>query len=65
MTDKAERAVEHILRRIKDDGRLAYLIGPYSEGYDLLTEAYAESNHLDVEMFRLDFEKLLKPTPCR
>ena len=58
---KAEQAVEHMINRIRKDGRLAYLIGPLSEGYTLLTDAYAEMRGLDGDEFRRAFAPTLTP----
>lgn len=58
---KADQAVAHALRAIRDDGRKAYLIGYGSRTFDLLTEAYAEANGLDVEKFRNDFWSECRP----
>lgn len=55
MTTKAEIAVAHVLRSMRDDGRKAYLLGKGSQTFALLTEAYAETNGLDVEQFRAEF----------
>lgn len=52
---KAEVAVAHVLRAMRDDGRKAYLFGLGSQTFALLTEAYAETNGLDVEQFRSSF----------
>lgn len=58
---KADAAVSHVLRAIRDDGRKAYLMGFGSQSFELLTEAYAEANGLDVEKFRDEFWALCKP----
>lgn len=55
MATKAEIAVAHVLRAMRDDGRKAYLLGNGSQTYALLTEAYAEANGLDLEQFRSEF----------
>lgn len=59
----AEKAVAHIIRRMRADGRLAYLMGFGSESFDLLTEAYAEQEGIDIDVFRQQFSALLNYTP--
>jgi hypothetical protein len=61
MTTKADQAVAHIIRQMQRDGRLAYLLGWGSQSFDLLTDAYAEANGLDVEKFRDEFISWLRP----
>jgi len=56
---KAEKFVVHMLKRVRDDGRLAYLMGPLTEAYDLMTEAYADMKGLDVKGFRKEYEEIL------
>ena len=56
-------AIAHLLRRMQQDGRLAYLIGPGSESYDLLTQEAAQAVGRDVDEFRKSFEVTLRPTP--
>ncbi|MCD5362773.1 hypothetical protein [Chromobacterium aquaticum] len=51
------RAVLQVLLRMQQDPRLAYLIGPGSEAWALLTEAQAEADGVEVEMFRRKFQK--------
>lgn len=58
---KAEVAVAHVLRAMRDDGRKAYLFGKGSQTFALLTEAYAETNSLDVEQFRSEFWSHCRP----
>lgn len=57
-------AVAHVLRRMQQDGRLAYLLGPGSEAFDLLTEEAALAAGRDVEEFRAEFEATLNIQPC-
>ena len=52
---KAEIAVAHVLKAIREDGRKAYLMGLGTQTFTLLTEAYAEANGIDPEKFRNDF----------
>ena len=56
-------AAKHMLRRIKEDGRLAYLIDPLTTSYELLTEEVATATGQDVEAFRKQFEASLTFTP--
>jgi len=62
---KAEEFVSHMIHRCQIDGRLAWLIGPLSGAYDLMTEAYAELKGVDVEVFRAQYEKTLRPEKWR
>lgn len=48
----AAKAARHILIRIHQDPRLAYLIGPGSESFALLTEEFAAAEVLDAEVLR-------------
>lgn len=56
-------AVHHILRQMQRDARLAWLIGPGSRTYELLTEEAATSNGLDVAELRQQHESTLKFKP--
>lgn len=56
-------AVHHILRQMQRDARLAWLIGPGSRTYELLTEEAAASNGLDLEELRKQHEASLKFEP--
>lgn len=38
---QAVKALRHVLRRVQDDPRVAHLMGPGSQAYDLMTEALA------------------------
>lgn len=60
MRTSAEKAVAHILHRMRRDGRLAYLIGPGSEAFDLLTQAHAETMGEDLAQFRATFAASLR-----
>jgi len=51
----AEKAVAHVLLRMRQDSRLAYLLGEGSESYELLTLAHAETLGEDVDQFRATF----------
>lgn len=59
----ADAAVDYLLKRMRADGRLAWLIGPGSQSYELPTAAYAELHGLDVQGFRNRFSTQLTPTP--
>lgn len=56
----ADKAVSHLLNRIKDSPRLAYYFDPITKSMDLLTLAYAEANGLDVNEFRKSYYTTLK-----
>lgn len=53
-------AVTYVLRRMQQDGRLAYLIGPGSQTYELLTQEAAQAAGRDVDEFRREFDSTLK-----
>lgn len=53
-------AVQHLLRQMRRDPRLAYLIGPCSQSYELLTEEAATAAGRPVSEFREEFEATLK-----
>ena len=53
-------AIAHILRRMQEDPRLAWLIGPGSRSYELLTEEAAAAKNLDVEELRKQHTATLK-----
>lgn len=57
------KAVQHLLRQMQRDGRLAYLIGPGSQTFDLLTQEAAETAGRDVEKYRQEFEASLTFEP--
>lgn len=62
-------AVHHILRQMQRDARLAWLIGPGSRTYELLTEEAATANGLNLEELREQHAATLKfsqwPTELR
>ena len=62
---KADIAVAHVLRAIRDDGRKAYLMGLGTQTFSVLTEAYAEANGLPVEQYRRDFWADCRPEKVR
>ena len=49
---QAKVALKHLLGRIRDDARLAHLIGPGSQTFDLVTEAYASLMEIDLGTLR-------------
>jgi hypothetical protein len=55
----ADKAIEHLLVRIRHDPRLAYHFDPLTQSMGMLTEAHAEALGLDVEQFRKDYYALL------
>jgi hypothetical protein len=57
----ADLAVDHVLRRIRDDGRVAWFLGFGTESFALLTAAFAERHGLDVEQYRREFAASLNP----
>ncbi len=61
MSAAAERACEYVMRRIISDGQVAYLMGPFTEGYNLLTEAVAEMRGKTVAEYRAEIEQHIKP----
>lgn len=56
-------AVNHILRQMQRDARLAWLIGPGSRTYELLTEESAAKNGHNLEELRQTHEATLKFEP--
>lgn len=58
---KSELAVQHVLRAIHQDGRVAYLLGFGSESFRLLTEAHAETIGEDAEAFSKRFWAQCRP----
>jgi hypothetical protein len=58
----AMKAVAHIIRRMQADPRLAYLIGPGSETFDLLTAAAAAHEGFDKVEARSFFTSLKTQT---
>lgn len=54
-------AVSHLLRQMQRDGRLAYLIGPGSQSYELLTAEAAQAAGRDVADYRREFDATLAP----
>jgi len=54
-SEQAKRALRHVLLRIRDDGRINYLMGPGSQTWDLVTEALATLTQEDLETLRHSF----------
>lgn len=48
----AEQAVRYVVGRLKADPRLAFMMGPGSESFDLLTAAMAEMDGHDLVLYR-------------
>jgi len=59
----ADLAVKHIVQLMINDPRLAYLIGPGSQSFDLLTDAWATCMGEPVDAFRERLTGKLKPQP--
>ena len=57
------RATPHLLRQMQRDHRLAWLIGPGSQSYELLTQEAAQAAGQAVEAYRATHEATLKFTP--
>lgn len=60
---KSEQAVRTMIKRIRDDARIAYLVGPASQAYEELTDAYAETIGKDPDEFRTEFERIIRTQP--
>jgi hypothetical protein len=52
---QAEVALHHLLTRIRDSERVGYYLGPGSQTFDLVTEAYATLMARPVAEVRKDF----------
>jgi len=59
----SERAVRYVVRRIQADPRLAYLIGPGTNTWDMLVDAMAGVQHQQVDLVRAELEKDLRMQP--
>lgn len=53
-------AIAHLLRQLQRDARLAYLIGPGSQSYELLTQEAATEAGREVVEYRHSYEATLK-----
>lgn len=60
----ADLAVTHLLRRIKDDPRLAYYF-LHTESLALLCAAHAETASVEPVTFKRDFEAACSTEPPR
>lgn len=63
LTTPAEKAVLHILKRMKEDPRLAFLMGLGSESFELLMAAGAAICSYDVAHYQQTFLVGLKTQP--
>ena len=64
MSTASDAAVLHILKRIKADPRLAYLMGPGSEAFELLMVAGAAITQRDLDAYREMFLSIeFQPVP--
>jgi len=61
---KAEKFVKHMIRRCREDSRLAWIICPMSESYGLMTDAYAEMIGRDTDSFCEEYNRTLHPRRC-
>lgn len=52
---QATRALRHVLGRVQKDRRVAHLIGPGSQSFDLMTEALAALTGEPVETLRATY----------
>lgn len=59
-TPRPSSAACHLLKQMNRDPRLAYLIGPGSESFELLTAEYCAAEGLDVEVLRARLTANLK-----
>ena len=50
--EASKRAVNHVLKRIRDDHKVGYLLGAGTETYERLTEAGAVLSDVDVNELR-------------
>jgi 3-deoxy-D-arabino-heptulosonate 7-phosphate (DAHP) synthase len=57
---KQDKAVISVMRRILHDPRIAYLIGPMSQTYEDVTDAYADLINKDPNELRAEIEKVLE-----
>lgn len=52
---QAEVALHHLLTRVRDHERVGYYLGPGSQTFDLVTEAYAAIKERPVSEVRKEF----------
>ncbi len=60
MSAAAKAAIEHLMRRLLDDPRVAYYFDPFTRSMELLSEAYAEVSGLSVERVRAEIYPRLR-----
>ncbi|MGS5089033.1 hypothetical protein ACVC7V_21320 [Hydrogenophaga sp. A37] len=60
---RAGQAVVHLVQRLQADPRLAYLIGPGSESFELLTAAAADALSIEADVYRERVMGWLAPQP--
>lgn len=60
---RAEQAVVHLVKRLQADPRLAYLIGPGSESFELLIAAAAEAFRIEADVYRERVLGFVAPQP--
>lgn len=58
MASAADTAVAYMLRRIRSDPRVAYYFA-HTESLALLCKAHVETNAIDADTFKRDFETSL------
>lgn len=56
-------AAQHLLRQMQRDPRLAWLIGPGSRSYELITAEVADQTGTDLQELRDDVEAGLETQP--
>ncbi|MES2685711.1 MAG: hypothetical protein V4706_02755 [Pseudomonadota bacterium] len=56
-------AVKYIIKRMHQDPRLAYILGPGSEAFDLLTAEAAVMAEMPVDQYREILGRLLRTEP--
>ncbi|WP_180131911.1 hypothetical protein [Rhodoferax sp. BLA1] len=61
--DLAMKAVAHVIKRMQSDPRLAYLMGPGTEAFDLLIAAAAAPSGLDEDFLGEQITGTLAPQP--
>lgn len=62
-TDLPIQAVEHLLERLKKEGKLGYYLCPLTQSWQLLTEAYARWHGLPVSEVRTRLKADMPVTP--
>ncbi len=59
----AKKAVLHLINRMQADPRLAYLIGPGSESFELLVTAAAQADGIETDVLRERVLGWISPQP--